>query len=817
VYVGFNRHFGIDWMAKRRSVNRGSGKVAAADASDFVAAARSSEPFFTPASLLGLSAAIVTAALVYAGYWPSDSIDVQTGGARYLVGWLLVAATIAMLVRIPTTVEDWVIDALAFGVAAWMIVSTLANAENSNIRLAVNELWWWIAAAGLLSATRRWITSAAIVQALLYVVVGVCVGVAVFGWYQLLISFPALFARYELEPDVVLREAGIVAEVGSAERVVFENRLYGGGPTGTFALANSMAALLVGGSIVMVGLCGQQWSRSPLLHRLIWAAAILVTLGMLAASRSRSALASLLIIAVASLCLSLARRRTWLIGERWQSHRGLFAGVLGAVAGAAGLVAVMLWRIGSQSEWLVQAPASLAIRMNYWRACAQMVAHSPLSGVGPGQFKARYEAFRATEAMEQIADPHNWLWQTLTTGGVPSGILLLGLAAVIFWRFCHDSGTRPLRGANGSSHSNLQDQQSTQPLTPSLTSLTFSTRWIYAGAGVAVVAIWIGGAAIGFLPEFDAAAVATAVAIAFVVSVVWQGDDKAIITGRRLNVLAAWALAAMMINLLAAGGLIIPGIAVTLWILAAIMAPFSAASPANAAQTSDAALNPRRTALSRWMIGAIAAVVFLSWYVTAILPVDQAAAAMGRFETAWSQRRYGEAELALREAVRADRWDPQPPLHLAQVLMQQALFAPDDRRRWEARWHEVEAETLARAGKDPVTTRVLADVRLWHYQRYGESAALQRAAELYRDAVERSPSHQTYAAQLAEIYRQLGDPRATRMAERALALSQAGGYYERTLPYTMILPAEQLNDAALDGPVRRPASEALATLLDSSN
>src|SRR5690606_25216363 len=100
----------------------------------------------------------------------------------------------------------------------------------------------------------------------------------------------------------------------------------------------------------------------------------------------------------------------------------------------AGLIGTVAWQRWSHSEWISQAPASVAIRLNYWRACTRMVAQAPLVGVGPGQFKARYEAFRVPESTEQIADPHNLFWQALTTGGVPAGLLLAALLFATVWQ-----------------------------------------------------------------------------------------------------------------------------------------------------------------------------------------------------------------------------------------------------------------------------------------------------------------------------------------------------------------------------------------------
>lgn len=790
-------------MAKRRPLRTTPGAAGGGAAAEPGRPFASEQRSITPASLLGIGTALIAAAVVYAGYWPSDSIAVQLGEARYLVGLLLAAATVVLLVRIARERGDWLIDALAWGLALWMVIATWANAEGANLRLAVNELWWWIAAAALLSAARRCVVLPPVRQALVYLLLGITAGVAVYGWHQLLIDFPNLLERYQTDPEAVLREAGIVAEAGSAQRVIFENRLYDGGPTGTFALANSMAALLVGGVVVMLGYVGQRWRELSLFFRLSWSGVLLITLGMLLASRSRSAVAALLLVAALFLCLRLVSS-----GQRrgLRPRRGVLIGGSVALLLAAGLVGAVAWQRWSHSEWISQAPASVAIRINYWRACARMVAQAPLLGVGPGQFKARYEAFRVPESTEQIADPHNLFWQALTTGGIPAGLLLAALIFATTWqatrraKFIRDRAPEPPDEA--------------QPTAPR--DWRFSPQWVYAGAGAAALAVWLLGAASGYLPDVDAALLASLAAVGVIVLAAFSApaETEAATISRALSRMTLWGFAAMVIDLLAAGGLTVPGVAIPLWLFAAVAAPWAGnASP----PAESAAAEPPRARHRQLLVGGTAAVLLAGWYLTAIRPVQQAALATGQFESAWAQRSFGVAEAALRQAMEADPWAADSALQLAQLLMQQGLNDPQQRRRLESAWQAAEAEALRRSGDDPASLRVLADAQLWYYQRYGDRAALQRAAELYERTVERSPSHQSYAAQLAEVYRELADPRAAEVAAVAEKLSQTGGYHERTLPYIIILVAEPAGESVLAGPIRRPASDVLGPLLQPLN
>jgi hypothetical protein len=186
---------------------------------------------------------------------------------------------------------------------------------------------------------------------------------------------------------------------------------------------------------------------------------------------------------------------------------------------------------------------------------------------------------------------------------------------------------------------------------------------------------------------------------------------------------------------------------------------------------------------------------------------------MASFQRAWAQRRIVEAESDLRRATAADRWNADQALQHAAILAQLAIADSQNRQRWESAWDEAEAAALRRAGDDPVVIRQLGEHRLWAFQRYGDQSQLRRAAGLYERAVGLSPSHETYAAQLAEIYRKTGDGGAVELAERAAALSAAGGYYERSLPFILVLPAERIGESVASGPVRRPASDLLAPML----
>jgi hypothetical protein len=787
-------------MAKRKPI--ATGKVQGSVGQDLAVTAP--QAFFTNERLFGLAAGLIAASIIFAGFWPADSTAVQLGGARYLAGILILAGGIAIAVR-PLWNEpgvgrvDRLADVTAWGLALSMVVSTWLNAAGGNVRLGLNEMWWWVAAAALFSGARRICRNRKATDTLLHLVISVTVAIAVFAWHQHWVGIPAMIQQYEANPEEVLREAGIDAVEGSGLRIVFQNRLYDGGPTGTFALANTMAAYLLGGLVVILGTAFQRWQCMSRPQKIGWVIVILVVGAMLVVSRSRSALGALVIVALIVCAQHGCRGRLTQIAKA------------AAVAVAACVMMILVgWKFLRDTEWVGQAPASVEVRLRYWIACVKMFAQSPWFGVGPGQFKARYELYRADVSTEQIADPHNWFWQIATTGGLVATAFAIALAVVILWRLRYPSN-------------NFSER------------CRVSLSAIHIGAGGALAIAWIGGLAFGELPSVDASGLATLAGLA----ALWLAIRSNAPTShgkdghqpgsqiespagplRNSHWIASYATVAILIDLMAAGGIIVPGVAVTLWLLIAILS-----TPNGQHQTldSDGATWGQPSGLgadfvsrrSRFGIVGAVLVILAIWYATAILPVEKANLAKWQFQSAWQTGRLDEAESALRQAALADRWDAEATIQLASMLAQLAAADSQNRQRWEASLAEAQRVAIGRVGKDPVSLRMLGDNQLRLYQRYGDPQALQDAMTLLEQATQLAPAHEAYAAQLAEIYRQSGDDRALSVAQRAVTLSEAGGYHERSLPLVWIMPAQYFGEQVVEKEVRRPASEVLSLMLPS--
>lgn len=191
-------------------------------------------------------------------------------------------------------------------------------------------------------------------------------------------------------------------------------------PIGRFALANTFAALLLLGWFLSADLLRQLISSRQNRMRLLFGIVAfgLVTICLLL-TKSRTAVVGL-ILSIGLLVLKFGLqpgpyRKTFL---RW---------------GGGGIAAVILLGIavtlfgGLDREVLSEAPKSLEYRMEYWKATVRMILDHPIWGVGPGNFRQHYYAYKLPGASEEILDPHNMVLESWATGGILSfaGLILL--------------------------------------------------------------------------------------------------------------------------------------------------------------------------------------------------------------------------------------------------------------------------------------------------------------------------------------------------------------------------------------------------------
>jgi O-antigen ligase len=793
-------------MAKNRRV-AGSQTNSQAVAQPVVQGEAERVRLFSNATGQQIVVAMFAAAMVYVAYWPYDSIEVQQGAARYLVAWLLITAIVALVSFPRVLTANVIVDVLAWAMAGWMAISLYAQHEQANVRSGVNECGWWLATAAVITVSRRVATDRVTTLALLRLFAVVAVGVAIYGWHQWWIGIPKMIADYQRDPEAMLEQVGIVAEKGSAMRVVFENRLYDGGPTGTFALANSMAVMLLGGLVVVTGLYIVARPTLARVQHYVYPLAIAIVFGMVLASRSRSAVLAILLLTALLVAMQFRQRAgRWMRAHRLRSLLIVISATL--VVGGSLLYALR------GTEWLEQAPASVAIRLNYWRASMSMLSDSPWFGVSPGQFKASYESYRAAASNEQIADPHQFLLQIATAGGLPALAVLVLMIVCMVWR------PGAVRVTIDQANEAKGTTKSGETHTPGeANAVAAGGGTVLVGALLALCGVWIFGAAVGQVPTFDAGLVATIGAVVFAAIAMFGDGGVSREKGERsLRSAAGYAVVAMAIAMLTSGGISVPGVSLFAWALLGLVTPVQVAEQtrgAEQARTAESVQGTQSFGVNRPTVVLACAIIvcLLVWHRVGIAPIDKSKAALNRFEFAWSQQQIEAAVTALEDAALADRWDVSPWVQLAAIYRSLAVARPGEREKWEASWDQAEQEAIARAPRDPVVLKQLGDNRLIHFQRYQEPVAVQRANAIFERVVELSPSHQAYAAQWAAILAFLGDPRAADVAKKAQTLSRAGGYYERSLEYTLIFPLESTEALGSEEAVQKPASQVLAKLL----
>ncbi len=517
--------------------------------------------------------------------------------------------------------SEIVLCAAPWLLAGWMMLAAFGSSPPGNLRLATNEAWLWVAAAATFTAARRLLVDLNRRRAMVLVMtVGIC-GLAVHGLHQQFISLPQTRAEYRSDPDKMLAAAGFDAPEGSAERMMFENRLFDGGPAATFALANSLAAVLIVAAIWSLGVLRRRWSALSATARVAWGSALVLCVACLLATRSRSATLALLVGVVFIFVAGSRVRRT----RSRQAIVGLAVVLAVGIVAAAGLAILGNPQWGNP-EWLEAAPASLAFRFQYWRSTMAMVLDRPLMGAGPGNFQSIYERYREPSATEQIAEPHNFLFETWASGGLVALAILVCLilaGVAVIWKRGQDyrrgSSAEPQGGPTqmwrvGGVGAFLIDLQrlilrlpslcglgnhppfrrvepkrgevSDAPPSPRLGSTlpegecddsgSGETQWVVLGAGLGLAMVWLIGLATRQTPDIDANVFAVPVSL-LLAALLWPSMRR--LPSDDFDFLGSVALAVLMIHLLVSGGWTVPGVAIVAWLLfAALTRPASGES-----------------------------------------------------------------------------------------------------------------------------------------------------------------------------------------------------------------------------------------------
>ena len=747
--------------------------------------------------------AMLAGAIVYLAYHPSDSVAVEQGDALWFAVLALVVATLTWATwfwngadrqvgvlgeagghraesgnRV-SGLAGWLLDWIPWAMALWMMLAAFATSPPGNLRMATNEAWLWVSAVAIFTASRLLLMRLGTRRSLVALLVVCTMGLAVHGLHQYFVSLPANRLHFEQDPEQVLAIAGINAPPGSSERMVFANRLMDGGPTATFALANSLAAVLLLGVVLSVGVLRFRFRRLGPWGIALWLMITLLCVGCLMATRSRSATLAML-ISVALLWLSAGRLGRF----RFRTVAiGLSGLVVLSVAGA-----VFLACFGNR-EWFEQAPASLAFRFQYWRSTWQMVLEYPLFGVGPGNFQSLYERFRELSATEQIAEPHNLFFETLASGGFVALLMLVSMLVAGL-----------LVGMGRKTSAVTQSASTVEP---------GGDPWVLLGGSAAFLLIWLVGLASRYPPDLEASffVVPVVVIAAFVI---WPSIRQ--MRSEEIDAMVAVGIMGVGIHLMVSGGWTVPGVGVLLWIGAGwLTRRVEGTTDSGIPASSPAAVGSwgwsgRPCSVAVVMVGLVGLMLLTHF---SLQPVEQRKRLMAKVGNTMQGSRPEAARADLLAAADADPWSPAAMLWLAN-LYQRELIAQGDSQAARLAWQQALQEALRRAGDDPAVYRAVAGQQIHLYQRLGRDSDLQAATALFGKVAIWSPADEWVMAQMSVLEAAQGqNDKAAEYARKASELSSLGGNIERALSRQLIYLPENVGQPARWAPVRRPADQLL--------
>jgi O-antigen ligase len=245
----------------------------------------------------------------------------------------------------------------------------------------------------------------------------------------------ATIQQYEKNPQTMLEPLGL--EIGSLDHFLFEHRLYSRGVNGFFTTRNSAGSFLLMAFLAALALSleafvAQRRKLTSSVNSLICSVSAVVILGALLLTKSKGAVAGLIL---ASACLMLFYRFRGFI------RRHALILVLGGL-GLATAAAVALACYG-HSQGRLPGGNSMLVRWQYWHASGQMIADHPWVGIGAGNFAHYYHQYKAPQAIESIADPHNIILSLLAQYG-PLGLIgFLVLLILPLRRLFQSSGKAP--------------------------------------------------------------------------------------------------------------------------------------------------------------------------------------------------------------------------------------------------------------------------------------------------------------------------------------------------------------------------------------
>ncbi|HWC89948.1 MAG TPA: O-antigen ligase family protein, partial [Pirellulales bacterium] len=480
--------------------------------------------------------------------------------------------------------------------------------------------------------------------------------------------------------------------------------------------------------------------------------------GCLILTKSRSAWAALAggLVLLPACMPELRRRLDWRVAA-------MLAGSLALLV--AGAVAVR----GLDRQVVSEAGKSLGYRLEYWQATWQMIREHPWLGCGPGNFQDAYMRYKLAVASEEIQDPHNLFFEVWGSAGTPALLALLAVLGCFAWQTWRRTTPEIASGDTGA------DDLASAAALP-------------LGAAAGVILAYFVGPLMGFQLGGPDALIGVVLG-GLVVAGIWPWVRR----GRLPGLLLPLALLVLVVHLSAAGGISIPGVAYSFWLLLALGVNQSmgvqplAVAPMHTVPQSRIAEAPSRTPWGAIVAMALAGAGAAACYVSAYQPVLRATAALYQAQTSEQHQDWRQYEQALLEASQADPLQSQSwPLLAAldfQRLVAHGRVAASPNEETRLQFDRALRMMLRLRPQSSAMYRQAGEWLLELYQRSGNPDDARRAVDYYRRAIELYPNSALAHGELALVLAATGDRHAAQPEnERARQLDAAMPHADKKLP-----------------------------------
>ncbi|PQO36535.1 O-antigen ligase family protein [Blastopirellula marina] len=622
-------------------------------------------------------------------------------------------------------------ESLLAAFVVWLGIGVPLVAGSGEVRPAINQFWTYAALVIAYFLYRQLFRSDVRKRALTAVVAATVTLCATYAVYQYQVEIPQMQADYRADPEKGRRDAGILGDDDDPQVKNFESRLFSTEPAATFTLTNSLAGFLAVGLIVTAGIAIAQVRQRSYAQVAVLALVVCLLCGTLILTKSRTAvLATVAGIGLWGLLASSLRRHL-----PWKY---LVGGVLLLVLAVGGGFASGLL----DREVFTEAPKSILYRLQYWQGALDVTAERPAFGCGLGNFQSFYPRYMPPSASETVADPHNFLLEIAASAGVPAILLFLGFLAIWLMRF---------------PTAELPEETEQTEDAPADSSAGWNVTAIYAGA----LAAFLVAPIVRALMQEEMMTFGIWLGLPLATVVGWAAQNWALQGKLDLLTLRIAAIV-LMINLLAAGGISFPSVAIWLWLIWGLTLG-----------DQDDRQWQLDSFLPRVSVAGAAVLLLYAMATTALFPVMSAytniySAMSGNFP---QQIQYSEAAKA------ADPYGAEGPQFLANAYFQAWKTRPDP--PFIAGAKEAAAETLRRSPRSATVQNWLANNYWQLYQKYQDPAVLQLAIERQQQACRNFPTRGYFHAELAQMYAAAGQKEdAAKEATEALRLNEMHDHSE---------------------------------------